>query len=318
MNGEQFITAINDADDIYISESMPGISIGSATAPRRKVLRVAVIAACLVLVLGTVAYAAGWFTKPFEVRTEGITIIDKYALSVCEMLNFGFDSFLPETAGSVTKYRNQDIKYALLPVWFLSISYNGRIYQYIVNGQTGKVSGEFPYAKGWDSIEKTGKHARMRAIGWNEKLRFVFYSLPFFAFMIIVSITMSMEGLMFLSEHPLEFLILLITLILTTYLCYAILPKVLRKREKKDIETLSQLNPHELAPEQGAEAYYDSSYPFSAIETNGKYIPIDDGWKYVEQTRYDPKGVIPKVEENNNDEGGTDFEKQGQNRHMMQ
>lgn len=268
-------------------------------------------------------YLQGYFAEKYDELPVGMTDViykrlDRYALSVCEMLNFGFDSFLPETAGSITKYRNQDIKYALLPVWFLSISYNGRRYQYIVNGQTGKVSGEFPYAKGWDTIAKSGKRARMRAVGWNEKLRFVFYSLPFLVFLIIVSITMSMEGLMFLSEHPLEFLIILITLILTTYLCYAILPKLLRKREKKDIEEISKLNPHELAPEQGAEAYYDSSYPFSAIETNGQFIPVEDGWKYVEQTRYDPKGVIPKVEENNVEEGGTDFEKQGKNRHMMQ
>ena len=268
-------------------------------------------------------YLQGFFAEKYDEQPLDMTDViykrlDKYALSVCEMLNFGFDSFLPETSGSVTKYRNQDIKYALLPVWFLNLSYNGKRYQYIVNGQTGKVSGEFPYAKGWDALEKSGKRARMRAVGWNEKLRFVFYSLPFLAFITIVGLVMSMEGLMFLSEHPLEFLILLITAILTTYLCYSIMPKILRKREKKDIEAFSKLNPHELAPEQGAEAYYDSSYPFSAVETNGQYVPIEDGWKYVEQTRYDPRGVIPKVEEEKENEAATDFEKKGQNRHMMQ
>ena len=47
-------------------------------------------------------------------------------------------------------------------------------------------------------------------------------------------------------------------------------------------------------------------------------MPIEDGWKYVEQTRYDPRGVIPKVEEEKENEAATDFEKKGQNRHMMQ
>ena len=76
MNGEQFLKAINDADDVYINESLPGISLNNAGTTRRRGLRIALIAACLVVVLGVVAYAAGWFTKPFEVVNEGITIKD--------------------------------------------------------------------------------------------------------------------------------------------------------------------------------------------------------------------------------------------------
>ncbi len=44
---------------------------------RRRWIRAAVVAVCLLLVCGTGAYAAGWFTKPFEVVTEGYTIVDK-------------------------------------------------------------------------------------------------------------------------------------------------------------------------------------------------------------------------------------------------
>ncbi len=38
-------------------------------------------------------------------------------------------------------------KYALLPVWFLAYRYNGKVYQYGVNGQTGKISGSIPINK---------------------------------------------------------------------------------------------------------------------------------------------------------------------------
>ena len=38
-------------------------------------------------------------------------------------------------------------KYALLPVWFLSYTYRGKLYCYAMNGQTGKFGGSLPLDK---------------------------------------------------------------------------------------------------------------------------------------------------------------------------
>lgn len=43
-----------------------------------------------------------------------------------------------------TSYSNVKYKYLLLPVWISSFAYKGRIYQFMVNGQTGKISGKTP------------------------------------------------------------------------------------------------------------------------------------------------------------------------------
>lgn len=43
-----------------------------------------------------------------------------------------------------TAYRNITYKYLMLPVWLSSFEYKGKIYQFIVNGQTGKVGGKVP------------------------------------------------------------------------------------------------------------------------------------------------------------------------------
>lgn len=43
-----------------------------------------------------------------------------------------------------TVYKNITYKYLMLPVWCSNFSYNGKIYQFMVNGQTGKVSGKTP------------------------------------------------------------------------------------------------------------------------------------------------------------------------------
>lgn len=37
--------------------------------------------------------------------------------------------------------------YMMLPVWFMTFNYKGKLWEYAVNGQTGKVSGELPISK---------------------------------------------------------------------------------------------------------------------------------------------------------------------------
>lgn len=43
-----------------------------------------------------------------------------------------------------TSYSNITYKYVLLPVWVSCFKYKGKVYQFVVNGQTGKVGGRYP------------------------------------------------------------------------------------------------------------------------------------------------------------------------------
>lgn len=43
-----------------------------------------------------------------------------------------------------TDYRDITYKYLLLPIWISNFKYNDRVYQFMVNGQTGKVAGKTP------------------------------------------------------------------------------------------------------------------------------------------------------------------------------
>ena len=43
-----------------------------------------------------------------------------------------------------TVYRNITYKYLMLPVWMSSFAYKGKVYQFMVNGRTGRVSGRTP------------------------------------------------------------------------------------------------------------------------------------------------------------------------------
>ncbi len=59
-------------------------------------------------------------------------IIDKYDADSVRSL--GFD----------TNYTNIKYKYLLLPVWMSAFTYKDKVYQFVVNGQTGKVGGQTP------------------------------------------------------------------------------------------------------------------------------------------------------------------------------
>ena len=40
---------------------------------------------------------------------------------------------------------NEDVRYALLPVWFISFDYRGKHHTMLVNGESGKVVGGIPW-----------------------------------------------------------------------------------------------------------------------------------------------------------------------------
>ena len=49
-----------------------------------------------------------------------------------------------------TSHHNITYKYILLPVWISSFKYNGKVYHFMINGQTGKVSGQAPIS--WPKV----------------------------------------------------------------------------------------------------------------------------------------------------------------------
>lgn len=281
-------------------------------------------------------YLQGFFAEKYDQQPLDMTDriynrLDGYALDVCKEVTFDYDAFVPNSDASHTRYYNQNIIYALLPCWFLRIEYDGIQYSYIVNGQTGKVSGEFPYSKGWESIERGGRRVRMEAISLNSKLRAGLYSLPaiiygvfyyfssFFRYSNRSYSSKVMTAIMkFIYDDPISVIVLLIGIGGLLFLCIEIFPKMLRGREKHDLEALSKTTSHELAKAPGVIVYFDTSFPVTAVETTQDFVSLETGWKYAEKQEYDFKTAKPDAEEVMIDENSTEFEKQGFDRRMMQ
>ena len=104
---------------------------------------------------------------------------------------------------------------------------------------------------------------------------------------------------------------------LLTYFLAEILPKILYNKEKSAIESLLQTSAHDIAEEQGAETYYDTSFPIVAYETTQDFVSLEKGWKYGDKSQYDFMTAQPEAEEEVYDENATEFEKQGRGRRMM-
>lgn len=57
----------------------------------------------------------------------------------------GFATVVP--TNRQLQIQNSKTKYVLLPVWMLNTKYNGKIYTFAMNGQTGKMTGSFPVCR---------------------------------------------------------------------------------------------------------------------------------------------------------------------------
>lgn len=96
------------------------------------------------------AYLSGFLADRFDCDPE-----QSMPRAEERMKNSAADAFRDTARGysSVTirsngmKITDTKIKYVLLPVYLLNCNYNGKKYQFAVNGQTGKVVGELPICK---------------------------------------------------------------------------------------------------------------------------------------------------------------------------
>jgi len=92
-------------------------------------------------------YLAGFFADRYDVPPEKV----EYALKkdISSYINQIFEASLDEYSSYYSKRDHSkihppEVKYALLPVWVLNYKYQGKMYTFAMNGQTGKTAGEYP------------------------------------------------------------------------------------------------------------------------------------------------------------------------------
>lgn len=95
-------------------------------------------------------YLSGYLADKYDVKAEesigrANERVKKSAIQVFSDTTGGYASVIPDHTS--IRFSNGKIRYALLPVWMLNIRYMDQNYHFAINGQTGKVVGEYPVDK---------------------------------------------------------------------------------------------------------------------------------------------------------------------------
>jgi len=93
------------------------------------------------------AYLSGYLADKYDVPSEDgeSRIRERVEQSLQDQVQtslLGYATVLP--TNRQIQIQNGKAKYVLLPVWMLNTKYNGKIYTFAMNGQTGKMTGSFP------------------------------------------------------------------------------------------------------------------------------------------------------------------------------
>ncbi len=95
------------------------------------------------------AYLAGWMSEVYSVERDEALEIGKREFYNQEQRNVA--SHLPgDTHGGLevrTSFSQINSDLCLLPVYILSYNYNGKLYRFLLNGQTGRMDGDKPISQ---------------------------------------------------------------------------------------------------------------------------------------------------------------------------
>jgi len=95
-------------------------------------------------------YLAGWQADVYDVAVnDGYSsaekMMDNYIESECAAL-CTIDTY--KSLSVSTEYSQQTYKHILLPLWLCTYLYKNKTYHFLINGQTGKISGKKPVSSG--------------------------------------------------------------------------------------------------------------------------------------------------------------------------
>ena len=98
----------------------------------------------------SMSYLTGFFADKYDVDRAGVfprirERVDKVSRDIIHNSVKGYSSVSVKTENyNIVK---TDWQYMMLPVWFMSYKYKDKVYEFAMNGQTGKVAGTPPLSK---------------------------------------------------------------------------------------------------------------------------------------------------------------------------
>lgn len=97
------------------------------------------------------SYLSGFFADKYDVAKENLwgRISQRMRSNNFQVGRSSCNGYeMVEGARENTNFSNIHWHYLLMPVWFMTYKYKDKIYEYAINGQSGKVTGKLPLSKG--------------------------------------------------------------------------------------------------------------------------------------------------------------------------
>ena len=97
----------------------------------------------------SMSYLSGFYADKYDVeKADVFPRIKERAIAAChKVLSESVSGYSITPRNEKLRFMSTDWSYMLLPVWFMTYKYNDKIYEFAINGQTGKLAGTPPLDK---------------------------------------------------------------------------------------------------------------------------------------------------------------------------
>ena len=192
-------------------------------------------------------YADKYDQSPFDMMERYAKRMDRISADLNPSIAAKYDSFEPGPQKNFTWMSEFSIKYCLLPVWFMTVEFEDRTYQFAVNGQTGEASGQVPTSGAVDVLDRV---IRFMGSNWKWLLSAFTVSLPVLMMLIVMSGNL----------HPFFYVLMMIMCFLELLLIVSLIVmffarSALERASRKIHETTDETNDFDKAP--GMDPYLD-------------------------------------------------------------
>ncbi len=198
-------------------------------------------------------YADKYDQVPTDITNRIVRRIDKFSRDEIGLISHRYQEFEVRSEKNLTWMSDAAIKYCLLPVWFMTVEFEGSTYQFAINGQTGEASGQVPTTSTADKLYSVGK---ITDSVW--KFIPVALCLLIPVIMFIISFNSSFTGSMEQAPLMLALSVIEPILVVLTVAFFAVI-YICKYLSKKVREKADKSNDYDEDP--GLDSYLDSTKP---------------------------------------------------------
>ena len=208
-------------------------------------------------------YADKYDKRPTDLADKMFRRLDSFSLAETELIAKKYDEYEARSDKTFSWMSDVKTRYCLLPVWFMTVEFDDRQYQFAVNGQTGEASGQMPTTSATDKMDFINEMARSK---WKWIPIIAALVIPIFMTLVLFKDHFSVSGfktflIVFFSASE---VITLISIALTFVMAF--LSKHVSRRIRK---VADEVNDYDKDP--GLDQYLDVTQK-TKLEVNENYL----------------------------------------------